>query len=428
MATSPESLLISAVLKAGNLHVAIGDRVTPDMFVAYPEEWEWLMDYHQQYRRTPSVRAFKNEFPSFTLYKTDDTEFYCTKVRERHAKRIMVTAMDDSAKLLAQGNIDKAMRLLKEAVVGTAAKIDKNNDSDILTSYDDIMKETEAVFARVQERGSAGIPTSFGTWDAYTGGCKGGELIIVGARLGGGKSWSLLKMANAAVGVDYRCQYDALEMTRGQVHGRMMDLLAGGKGFSSFRSLDLLQGKSFNMAEYRKFLHDTKVNAKGALFVSDRNNGRLTKLTIEAQIQKNNPDIVFVDHIGLMDRNAAGDWAAMGQLSSDLKALAMDYHIPVVAAAQLNRAEGIGKDPAGTEAIAQSDRIGQDADQIVTMAVQSESVIKMKLVKNRLGKSSPVWHCAFNPGAGIFREVTKKEAEKLMEIDADLRDAAAAGE
>lgn len=113
---------------------------------------------------------------------------------------------------------------------------------------------------------------------------------------------------------------------------------------------------------------------------------------------------------------------SIAKLSGEMKNLAMQYQVPIVCAAQLNRAMGLGKEPAGPEALAQSDSIGQDADAVITIRQSSQSVLHMKLAKYRHGLAGFKWHCQFQPGAGVFKEVTHTEAQLLKDADDEADD------
>ncbi len=147
-----------------------------------------------------------------------------------------------------------------------------------------------------------------------------------------------------------------------------------------------------------------------------------TPPTEAAQIERHKPDVYFLDYITLAATRGDGGWQDLGNFSKDLKTIGKDYQCGMVSAAQLNR-DGIGREPAGPEALAQSDAIGQDADAVITAKKVSESVIKMKMAKYRHGRSGYTWYSQLDMDRGIFREVTKNEAMKIMDTDSDRQDA-----
>jgi replicative DNA helicase len=277
--------------------------------------------------------------------------------------------------------------------------------------------------ARVTETGSAGIPFGIPTIDEATGGANPGDLWIVGARLGTGKSWIMQGMAVNAVMDGHTAQFDALEQSRAAVGMRIHSLMSGKFGKQVFASNALMQGKEFKLSEYIDFLRKLKDNVGGKLHVSDASRGQVSVASIAAQIERNKPDIVYIDYITLM-RKASTEWQAVAQLSGELKALATNYSIPIVGASQLNREHGISRkgEPADVEAIAQSDSIGQDADGVITFAKYSPSVLKGKLAKNRNGLGGQYFYMQFQPSAGVIKEVSANTAQRLVDKDRDVAD------
>ena len=226
-----------------------------------------------------------------------------------------------------------------------------------------------------------------------------------------------MRMATAAVMEGYTVQYNALEQTRAEVAMRIHTFLSSEVGLELFKNLDLMQGRNFDLQAYKDFLKSLKDHIGGRMHVSDTSRGRVSPLTIAAQIERNKPDIVFIDYLTLMEKSGDGDWKSIAKLSGEIKTLAMQYQVPIVAAAQLNRSLGLTKEPAGPEALAQSDAIGQDADAVMTMRMMSPSVIQMKLAKYRHGLSGFKWYTRFEPTKGIFKEVSYSEAQQLKDDD-----------
>lgn len=396
--------------------VAFKMGLSTDQFHAYPDEWMWLERYYLKHKKAPSKIAFKEQFPEFGVKRVNDTAHFANEVRKSHARQALTSATKDIADAIAAGDIDKALATMQSNVVHIAAEMgDGTNDSDIISSWEDTFDEAERRVERVASHGMAGIPTGFLTLDERTGGPQPGHMWVVGARLGSGKSWAMMRMATAAILEGYSVQYNALEQTRTEVAMRMHSFLSGAIGKEVYSNLDLMQGRNFDLGEYREFLYSMREEIKGRMHVSDTSRGRVSPMTIAAQIERNAPDIVFIDYLTLMQ--GAKDWQAIGELSGEIKNLAQQYQIPIVVASQLNRAMGLGKEVAGPEAIAQADAIGQDADAIVNMRLMSASTIQMKLVKYRHGNSGFKWYTQFEPGKGIFKEVSYDQALALKDID-----------
>lgn len=420
MPVSPETMLISSVLRAQDVNTAIIHGVHTDLFHVHELEWEWIANYYQRYRRCPSRAAFINAFPDFRVKQADDIGHFADEVRKSHARHVLTETMSESVDLLADGSVDRAIANLHSKVASVAANLGAIKDSNIIEDWEGTYADARSRVKRHKEQGSAGIPTGFDTVDELTGGVGPGQHWVVGARLGEGKSWTLGRMAVSALLAGKTVQFDALEMTRSEMSMRIHNFLSGKMGQSVFASSSLMQGKDFDLKEYRQFLRDMKDQIDGAIHVSDQKVGTLE---IAAQIERNKPDIVFIDYFQLLRTQGDRGWSDWGKVSNDIIEIGKQYEVGIVSAAQLNRTHGLGKEPADAEGIGQSDIIGQDATAIITTKKVSDSVIKMKMAKWRHGRGGVTWYCHFDPDKGMFEEVSYNRAMDIKDRDADRHDA-----
>ena len=428
MAVSVEAFLISAVLRGRDLKTAMGQGVTSDMFHAFQDEWTWIETYYQRYQAGPSKEAFKRQFKDFAIKQVDDVAHFADEVRKNHARQLMLAMMEDAADILADGDIDRAVKIANSSIIQIAAAMGTNHDGDIFVDFSDILQDVESRARRVAENGTAGIPFGISSIDNRTGGANPGELWIIGARLGVGKSWSLQSFAANAALLGYSVQFDALEQSRSQVAMRIHALMAGSMGRAVFSNTALMQGKGFSMTDYKSFLRKLKNDVAGRLHVSDTSRGRVGVTTVAAQIERNKVDVVYIDYLTLMQKTGP-DWQGIAQLSGDLKSLATNYQIPVICAAQLNRADGVAGsrrgEPAGVEALGGSDAIGQDADGVITLAKASRRVMVGKMAKYRNGEDGYLWYQEFDPERGVMAEISGNKAQDLIDKDKDQADAKA---
>lgn len=418
MPTSPERLLLSSVLRQGDLKVAIAHGLTADMFHDYNAEWLWLEDYFRRFKKVPSKATFIGKFSDFRIVNSDDTVYLTEEVKKHHVQTVLVEQMQEIAEAISDGDVDAAVRQMNASIVQVSGSIGTMGDSDIFTDFKDVLSEVESRHERAQQAGSSGVPFGFPTLDEITGGAQGGELIIVGARLGQGKSWILQKMAANAAAAGHTVVFNALEQTRAQVATRLHALISGSVGKEVFNSNHLMRGENFDIAKYRKFLRDIKASMPGSLHVSDASRGRVSPMTCASQIERHNPDILYVDYLTLMQKTGP-DWQGISELSGDMAQLGARYQIPVVCAAQLNREHGLGRDPAGPEAIAQGDSIGQDASLVITMRQWSKHVIACRVAKYRNGEGDGRFYVEFRPGDGIIQEVSYNKAMDIIDQDKD---------
>lgn len=410
--------MISAVLRSGDYLSATSKGITADLFHAYKDEWKWIERFYGRQRKLPSKQTFKLKFPDCPVMAVDDVAYYVDEVKKSHATYLLTEAIDEALGLVERGDIDQAaVRLHSKMLTVQSATAGESATFDLIGDWGSLYSEVQARVGRAQKNGMAGIPTGFGTLDKLTGGPQPGDYWVVAARLGMGKTWAMVRMASGAIAHGFKVQYDALEQSAHQVGFRFQSFLSSRYGQEVFSSIDLMRGKGFNLLNYKKFLKLLSEDKalEGKLLISDTSRGRISPTTIAAQIERNQPDIVFVDYLTLMEQTGE-DWRAVDKLSKDIKGLAMRYELPIVVAAQINRS-GDGKEPPKAVHLSGADAIGQDADALVTMAQQSRHVIKFRLAKYRHGPDGDIWYTDFSPSSGKFEEVHGDRAQELIEQD-----------
>jgi hypothetical protein len=226
-------------------------------------------------------------------------------------------------------------------------------------------------------------------------------------------------MASAALVAGERVQYDALEQNRKAIGHRFSTFLSSEYATDIFAAADLAKGSPhLDLISYKGFLQSLNESMPGELFISDQSRGKVTPLTIAAQIERNQPTIVFLDYITLMENEK--DWQSIAKLSGEMATLAQRYEIPIICAAQINRS-GEGIDPPKSSALSGSDAIGQDAAAVITMSRPSNSVMRLRLAKYRNDEDGQMWYCKFKPNTGCFDEISGDQAISQIQRDQEER-------
>jgi len=115
----------------------------------------------------------------------------------------------------------------------------------------------------------------------------------------------------------------------------------------------------------------------GLLFLSDKGvRGGSTIDSLRARVEKFEPDLLVVDGFYLMRDARSGkkdrDWKTVGNVSADIKELALEMDLPIIGTCQANRAAAQNKGGSDLSDIAFADAIGQDAD-IVMQVVKGKA-------------------------------------------------------
>ena len=417
MSSSTESMFISAIVRQEDHQTPVLGGVKPHWFVTHRDEWEWIDRYINRHRKCPSKVLFKTKFPDFRMVQSDDVEYCLGELRDEYLRRSLVQVVNEAVdKIKNDDEVPDIMSLMQKSLLSLQADADGlANESDVVDDWEVAYDEVARRYERMAEKGIAGIPTGFSTLDLVTGGAQPGDYWIVAARLGQGKTWTLLRMAATAVYRGYTVQYDALEQSRAQIAMRAHSFLSSAHAQDSFKTQDLMAGRDFDLLAYKEFLKNLRDTLSGKFIVNDTSRGRVTPSSIAAQIERNKPDVVFIYYLTLMN-GQQGDWQAIASLSAELKGIAMRYQVPIIAAAQINRT-AIGEDLPGAEHLAGADAIGQDADAVITMKQISRHVVKMKLAKYRHGGDGQIWFNEFRPNSGRFVEIDGDTADEIIAED-----------
>lgn len=224
----------------------------------------------------------------------------------------------------------------------------------------------------------AGIGTGFHELDQYTTGWKPGQMIVLAARPGQGKTALALTFAQHAVRERYSEEQDAwvkpgtpvgffsLEMTNEQLMLRLLASHAGERlqsirqGTLDDHSLQNLRLVAGDMAEWPLFLDDSSFLTINQL----RGKARRMK-------DKNKIELLVIDYLQLLrsDSEQAKDnrQNEVAEISRGIKGLAKELGIPILILAQLNRRNEEAKAEPALHNLRESGAIEQDADIVLLL-------------------------------------------------------------
>jgi replicative DNA helicase len=224
--------------------------------------------------------------------------------------------------------------------------------SDYYDHIDELAKRPEDIF---------GVPTGFIDLDRLLTGMQPSDLLIIAGRPGQGKSGFLLSVAkNAALLHKKHVAIFSLEMSNEQVVQR---LLAQETGIDSQR----MRNGKLNEDEWPLLTHAIEVLGDTHIYLDDT--PAITPLQLRTKCRRLHMefglDLVILDYIQLMggDTRTENRVQEVSYISRNLKVLARELNVPVLAAAQLSRAveQRSEKTPILSD-LRESGSIEQDAD------------------------------------------------------------------
>lgn len=400
-------------------HDVLEAGISEDWFHAYADEWSYMHRFLIRHKATPTIRAWHRKFPDFEVLPSEDLNYLIDEVRQSHARHSLLMMVGDVTDGI-RGKIDPTdvLKRVERSVMALHQQVDGGgaSQSDMSDDWEQTYAEVSARVARASHDGMSGVTTGFPTLDNLTGGIDLGHYWVVGARLKGGKTWGLGRMVTSAAISGNKCLYFSLEMPRRQMEMRLHNFLSSEYGQEVFRSVDLMRGRGFDLLAYKKFLRRMSSELAGKIIIDDRSKGKITPMTVAAQIEQHRPRLVFIDYLTLM--SDSNDWQSIADLSTSIKGLASDYgeFCSIVAAAQVNRA-GAGKEPPSADDLAGSDGIGRDVDCVVTLASHSKRVKRWKLAAYRHGPDQQKWWTALDLDMGTFKEISGNTAQDMIQED-----------
>ena len=374
-----EEAVVGAVLINPEAYYDVAQFLQADDFYIHRHKWIWEAFTRLHEQRTPIdmltlsdeldrvgqlaelggpayLTALINQVPSSL-----NAESYGRIVEAHSIRRKMINAANQIASLAynEESLVDTVMDEAEKAVFNVSERRLKHDlvpISSVLSEYydriDDLAKRDDEIF---------GVPTGFIDLDKLLSGLQPSDLLIIAGRPGQGKSGFLLSVAkNAALTHKKHVAVFSLEMSNEQVVQR---LIAQQTAIDSQR---LRTGKLAE-EEWPTFTHAIEVFSDTKIFLDDT--PAITPLQLRTKCRRLHMeyglDLVIIDYLQLMGGDSRTDNRVqeVSYISRNLKVLARELNVPVLAAAQLSRAveQRSDKRPVLSD-LRESGSLEQDAD------------------------------------------------------------------
>lgn len=277
---------------------------------------------------------------------------YCAVVFEDWRKRTIAAKLQE---LIFESPPAKVAMQQLDAVLSEQRAIERGlNDGTSLEFWDAVMRYMNDLMTP-----SKAIKTGWTPFDAYTGGLQRQSMYIISGRSGMGKTDFALAMA---LNISLRCRvsYFSMEMPVEQLMERVISRIARVES-------NRLRDKDVSPEEFKRISEAVTMRKDKAKITIDEKQ-RMSIMELEAKIIRQRPDVVFIDHVGLMKHADKKQlWEAVADTSQRLKELAMKHKIVIIALVQENRNADQGKPKMGN--LKGSDNLTNDADGIFQMHI-----------------------------------------------------------
>lgn len=333
-----QTKVITSLLNDRTFLQQVSDIIDPTYFESQANSWivTKILSYYEKYRTAPTAEVFKSELiqvedkvlkstiadslKESAKYKdSSDAEYVKSTALEFCKNQKMKVAIIESVDLLKSGKYD----LIKKKVDNA---LKAGTDKDI--GHDYVLD----IAARYEEGARTCVSSGWNVIDDITnGGLAEGELGVIIAPAGGGKSWGLVSLAANAVREGKRVIYYTLELNQFYVARR----------FDAFFTKIAFQNLSEEHAQEK--IRSTMETLKGDLIVKYYPTKTASITTITSHIEKcisqgKAPDLVIVDYADLIRPSKAGDKRLeLNDIYEDLRGIGGTYKIPIWTASQANR-------------------------------------------------------------------------------------------
>lgn len=314
-----------------------------------------------------------------------NVEAYVQVVKEKSQLRKLQSALTQAQAEVfsSSSSASTVISLAEELVLGVVDPSLGNGFAPMAGVVEEHLMEVASAMTAKSKRS---VGTGYYFYDHYTGGLYPGQLVLIAARPGQGKTALALNWAANLCEADVQVAFLSLEMTRGEVMERLICSRA------ELSSRDVAAGR-LEPGQFEHYKKCAEVVATWPFRLCDEElDLTALKSQVRSLVRRHKVRVIFVDYIQLLDvKEGENTREKVSLASKTLKRLAKSLRITIVACAQLNRASegGLGKprEPR-TSDLGESGSLERDADVIVFVYPQNNdnsTEYVAKRGKNRKG-------------------------------------------
>lgn len=405
----------------------IADIILPEYFESDANVWllDVILNHFKEYKTPPSkdvlkvkVTEIENDILKtavleqlkevFRYMESDDLSFVKDEILKFCKNQEMKRAIMESVTLLKHGNYDEIKSKMDLALkAGADTNIGLEYKKDIARRYNQAARHCIGTGWDVID-------------DLMDGGLAKGELGVVMAPAGIGKSWLLINIGANAIKAGRTVLHYTLELNEDYVGQRYDSVIMG--------------INAQNLKNYQDEIQERMDTLKGDLIVKYYPTKSVGVIGLKAHLEKTimlgqKPDLVLVDYGDLLKINTKKDkHEALEELYEDLRGMAGEYEIPVWTASQAGRS-ALEEDIIEADKIASSYGKVMVADFLMSLSRKVEDKMsgtgRGHVIKNRFGPDGVTLPCKINTNNGQFQffepqTAQGKETTKTMKTGENI--------
>ena len=404
--TSFQSKIIASLMSDIKFIQTISDILEPDMFDSDSNKWlvKTIRDYFYEYKKQPTLEVVK--------YKVDEIDNdvlksgVVDKLRDVW-KNIEATDLE----FVQSETLDFCKnQTLKNAILESVDMLENKNYDGIKSIIDNAMKAGSerdlghdyipSLEMRLEESARITVKTPWDVINDITdGGLGPGELGVVVAPAGIGKSWTLQALGSEVVRKGKTVVHYSLELNENYVGLRYDSIFSG--------------VTTANIKYHKEEVEKQLSKLPGKLLIKYFPTKAASVQTLGShlkQIELSGVDIdmVIVDYADILmpTGNFKEKRHAIGNIYEDLRGLAGELEIPIWTASQANRS-ALEEDVIGADKVAEDYSKVMTADFVISMSRKVEDKIantgRFHVIKNRFGIDGVTYPSTINTNIGVVK-------------------------
>ncbi len=303
-----------------------------------------------------------------TVPTAANAAYYAEIVAEKAILRRLVEAGTRIVQLGYHGDQGAEVNDVVDRAQAAIYEVTERSTSEDYVALEELLQPTMDEIDAIASRGGValGVPTGFTDLDAATNGLHPGQMIVVAARPGLGKSTLGLDFARScSVKHGLTSAVFSLEMSKSEIVMRLLSAEA------RIRLADMRAGRMSD-DDWTRMARRMSEISEAPLFIDDSPNLTLMEIRAKARRlkQRNDLKLVILDYLQLMTsgRKVESRQQEVSEFSRQIKLLAKELEVPVVAISQLNRGpeQRTDKRPMLSD-LRESGSIEQDADMVILL-------------------------------------------------------------
>ena len=403
---SYQSKVVASLITDVKFLEQVTEITKPAFFESQANQWiiQEVQDYFDEFRAIPTMEVFKIKVGSvedkalkqtvieqlknvYTQVGADDLAYvkkeYLTFCKNQKVKDALLKSVD----LLKAGNYDK---IIDTMMAASKVGVESDLGLDYIENFESILEDVK------RDSCSTG-------WDVIDelmdGGLGPGELGVVMAPSGIGKTWFLSKIACSALQNGLDVLHYTLELSESYVGQRYTTIL------TNVGTADQKMRKDEIIRKIKQVPGRVRIKYYPPQFASAK--------TIAAHVEKVrqigfNPKLIIIDYADLLksgNGNRDGLYAELGGIYEELRGLSGETQIPIWTATQTNRA-AIDHEVIGADSVGDSYKKVQTADFIMSVSRKTKDKLsntgRIHIVKNRFGPDGMTFPAKIDTFAGVM--------------------------